>query len=56
MKQFSGVHDSVLKHIVSSKKSEIESKLRETSRWQLCQMKKVSFSCTLYFSVMTVFH
>lgn len=41
MEQFSGVNDAVLKHGVSSKKMEIESKLRESSRLQLCQMKKV---------------
>lgn len=41
MEQFSGVNDAVLKQAVTLKKMEIESKLRETSRWQLCQMKKV---------------
>jgi hypothetical protein len=42
MEQFSGVNDAVLKQAVSAKKMEIESKLREASRLQLCQVKKVS--------------
>ncbi|KAG0631963.1 hypothetical protein M758_1G294200 [Ceratodon purpureus] len=41
MEQFSGVNDAVLKQAVTLKKMEIESKLRETSRRQLCQMKKI---------------
>ena len=42
MEQFSGVNDAVLKQAVYAKKVEIDSKLREASRLQLCQVKKVS--------------
>lgn len=44
LKQFSGVNQSILKQTILVKKAEIETKLRETSRLQMCQTKKVSTS------------
>ncbi|KAG0580765.1 hypothetical protein KC19_4G197700 [Ceratodon purpureus] len=41
LKQFSGVNQSILKQTILAKKMEIEAKLRDTSRLQVCQVKKI---------------
>ena len=55
MGQFSGVNDAVLKQAVLFKKMEIESKLRETSRFQECETKKVT-PHSYISSMMNSFH
>ena len=49
LKQFSGVNQSILKQTILAKKMEIEAKLRDTSRLQVCQVKKVITSHFVYF-------
>jgi len=42
LQQFRGVNENIIKQTVLLKKTAIESKLRNTNRSQLCEMKKVS--------------
>lgn len=44
LKQFSGVNEKILKETILVKKTEIETKLRDTNRLRVFQIKKVNTS------------
>lgn len=49
LQQFSGVNESVLRQAVTMKRNDIENKLKDTLRLQVCQVKKVIILIFVYF-------